>query len=163
MPTNFPMPGQDKVRDVLADLMGRTVTVARTDVIPVEVEGPGPAALADYEADGGAIGVLCVADLRLTNALGAALTLVAPAAVDEAVERLRIDDPTFDNFREVVNVLTSLFNTTDTPHVKFREVHRLPADLSAETVQLLDAPRGRRDFDVNVEDYGSGRLSVFIA
>jgi len=163
MPTNFPMPGQDKVRDVLADLMGRTVTVARTGAVPVEVDGPSPAALADFEADGGRIGVLCVADLRLTNALGAALTMVAPAAVDEAVERLRIDDPTFDNFREVVNVLTSVFNTSDTPHVKFHDVHRLPAELPAETVQLLDAPLGRRDFDVSVEDYGTGRLSLFIA
>jgi hypothetical protein len=163
MPTNFPMPGQDRVRDVLADLMGRTVTVARTEAAPLEVDGPGPAALADYEADGGSIGVLCVADVRLANALGAALTMIAPAAVDEAVENLRIDDPTIDNFREVVNVLTSLFNTTSTPHVKFREVHRLPSQLPAETVQLLEAPRGRRDFDVSVEDYGTGRLSLFIA
>jgi len=162
MPTNFPMPAQDRVRDVLADLMGRTVTVARTAPVPVEIDGPGPVALADYAADGGEIGVLCVADLRLTNALGAALTMVAPAAVDEAVERLRIDDPTIDNFREVVSVLTSLFNTSDTPHVKFREVHRLPSELPADTVHLLESPRGRRDFDVSVEDYGTGRLSLFI-
>jgi hypothetical protein len=157
------MPAQERVRDVLADLMGRTVTVARTATVPVEIDGPGPVALADYAADGGELGVLCVADLRLTNALGAALTMVAPAAVDEAVERLRIDDPTIDNFREVVSILTSLFNTANTPHVKFREVHRLPTELPADTMQLLGAPRGRRDFDVSVEDYGTGRLSLFIA
>jgi hypothetical protein len=160
MPTNFPMPGHDKVRDVLVDLMGRGVTVARADASPLD--GPGPSALADYQADSGTIGVLCVADVRLTNALGAALTMVAPAVVDDAVAKRTIDEPTIDNFREVVNVLTSLFNTVDTPHVKFHEVHRLPSQLPPETARLLDAPKARRDFDVSVEDYGTGRLSVLI-
>jgi hypothetical protein len=160
MPTNFPMPGQDKVRDVLVDLMGRSVTVSRAAAEPLD--GSKPSALADYQSDTGAIGVLCVADVALTNALGAALTMVAPAIVEDAVAKRTIDEPTIDNFREVVNVLTSLFNTVDTPHVKFHEVHKLPSQLPAETARLLDAPRGRRDFEVHVEDYGSGRLSVLL-
>jgi hypothetical protein len=161
MPANFPMPAPDRVREVLADLMGRSVTVARTRTVDLGAERP--AALADYQADSGTVGVVCVADVRLANALGAALTMVAPDAVEDAVASKTIDDTTIENFREVVNVMTALFNSSDTPHVKFREVHRLPAQLPAETAKLLETPLGRRDFDVTVDDYGTGTLSVLLA
>jgi hypothetical protein len=140
--------------------MGRAVNVARTG--PVDLDGARPGACADYEAASGTIGVLCVADVALTNALGAALTMVAPAVVEDAIAKQQMDGPTMDNFREVVNVLTTLFNTPDTSHVKFREVHTLPSQLPAETAQLLKKPRARRDFQVEVTDYGIGTLSVLV-
>src|SRR5690348_15827589 len=115
MPANFPMPKYDRVKDVLTDLMGRAVSVERGEAI--EVEGSRTAALSDYEASNGTVGLLCFADVRLANALGAALTLVAPTVVDDAVARREIDEPTIENLREVVNVMTTLFNTTDTPHL----------------------------------------------
>ena len=160
MPANFPIPADDRVRDVLGDLMGRSVSVTR--VPGLELDLGRPAAIADYELDTGKVGVLCVADIRLANALGAALTMVAPGAVDDAIANLTLEDSTIDNLREVVNVMTSLFNTNDTPHVKFRDVRRLPSQLPAETAQLLGSPRARRDFDITVESYGTGTLSVLV-
>jgi hypothetical protein len=161
MPANYPMPQPDRVSEVLADLMGRSVTVARTRA--VELGGDRPAAVADYHADSGTVGVLCVADIRLANALGAALTMVTPEAVEDAVASKAIDESTIENFREVVNVMTSLFNSSDTPHVKFNDVHRLPSTLPEPAARLLEAPRGRRDFDVTVDEYGTGTLSVLLA
>jgi hypothetical protein len=158
MPANFPMPKYERVKDVLTDLMGRAVKVERTE--PVDLEGARTAALADYEAANGTVGLLCFADVRLANALGAALTLVAPSVVDDAVARREIDDPTIENLREVVNVMTTLFNTTDTPHLKFHAIHRLPGDLPADIETLFKMPRARRDYRVTVEDYGTGTLSV---
>jgi hypothetical protein len=160
MPANYPVPAHERLRDVLTDLMGRAVAVDR--VRPVDLGGGRPAALADYATDVGAIGVVCVADVRLTNALGAALTMVSPSIVEDAIAAMSIDQPTVDNFREVVNVLTTLFNSQDTPHVKFRNVHCLPTQLPAETAKLLESARARRDFDVHVEDYGTGTLSVLV-
>jgi hypothetical protein len=159
MPANYPMPAAQRVGEVLADLMGRSVTVARAQ--PVDFAGR-TGALADYQVDAGTIGVVCVADVRLTNALGAALTMVAPNVVEDAVANESIDQATFDNFREVVNVMTSLFNTNDTPHLKFHEVHRLPAELPAGTATVFEGPKGRRDFDVTVDEYGTGTLSVLL-
>jgi hypothetical protein len=161
MPTNFPMPSADNFCEVLGDLMGRGVTLARAAT--AELGAGQPAALAEYRDDEGALGVVCVADLRLTNALGAALTMVSPALVEDAIAKQTIDQPTIDNFREVVNVMTNLFNTDCTPHLKFRDVHAVPAELPVETAQLLAAPKGRRDFDVTVDDYGTGTLSVLLA
>jgi hypothetical protein len=160
MPANFPMPAPERLSEVLADLIGKDVTVARTRAVDL---GAGrPAALADYAADSGDVGVLCVADIRLANALGAALTMVSPNAVEDAVASKTIDEPTIENFREVVNVMTSLFNSGDTAHIKFREVHRLPSQLPAEMMMLLESPKGRRDYDVTVDEYGTGTLSVLL-
>ena len=160
MPVNFPMPAPAHLREMLSDLMGREVTIERTKTVDLGASRPG--ALADYAADTGLIGVVCIADLALTNALGAALTMVAPSAVEEAIARHEMDPPTIENFKEVVNVMTTLFNTEHTTHVKFRNVHKLPADLPSETALLVGSPLGRRDFDVSVHEYGTGTLSVLV-
>src|SRR3954467_5539481 len=102
MPTNFPMPSVDHFREVLGDLMGRGVSLARAG--KAELGAGHVGALAEYRDDEGVLGVVCVADLRLTNALGAALTMVSPEVVEDAVSKQKIDQPTIDNFREVVNV-----------------------------------------------------------
>jgi hypothetical protein len=158
MPTNYPMPPEERIRAVLSDLVGRQVTVER---IPcARFEDGAPSTVADYSGHDDGVGVICVADLSLANALGAALTMVSPKIVHDAVANRSIDDATVDNLREVVNVMAVLFNTADTPHVKFRELHRLPSRLPAETARLLGAPRGRRDYDVSIDEYGHGTLSV---
>jgi hypothetical protein len=161
MPTNFPMPSADHFREVLGDLMGRGVSLARAAKAEIGADKVG--ALAEYRDDDGALGVICVADLRLTNALGAALTMVSPSIVEDAVAKQKIDQPTIDNLREVVNVMTNLFNTDNTPHLKFRDLHAVPSELPAETTQFMKSPKGRRDFDVTVQDYPTGTLSVLLA
>jgi len=81
MPANFPMPAAERVSEVLADLMGRSVTVARTQT--AEIAGR-TGALADYQVDAGTVGVVCVADVRLANALGASSTTFGATIVNAA-------------------------------------------------------------------------------
>ena len=133
MPTNFPMPSADHFREVLGDLTGRGVSLARAGKAELGQAG----ALAEYRDEAGALGVVCVADLRLTNALGAALTMVSPALVEDAIAKQTIDQPTIDNFREVVNVMTNLFNTDHTPHLKFRDLHTVQSSLEDIFVGLV--------------------------
>jgi hypothetical protein len=160
MPANFPMPTAERVREVLTSLVGQDVTVSRTR--SVELGGDRVAAVADYQSDSGTVGVVCIADIRLANALGAALTMVSPNVVEDAVAKKVIDEPTIDNLREIVNIMSSLFNCEDTPHVKFHEVHKMPVELPAETATLLESPMGRRDYDVSIDKYGTGTLSVLL-
>jgi hypothetical protein len=161
MPANFPMPTPERVRDVLADLVGRDVTVAPTRA--VELSADRAAVVAEYQSDSGAVGVVCIADLRLTNALAAALTMVSPNVVEDAVAKKTIDEPTIENFREIVNIMASLFNCAHTPHLKFGEVRKVPSELPAATALLLESPRGRRDYDITIDTYGTGTLSVLLA
>lgn len=158
MPARYPVPETGAIREILADLLGREVTV--TEGSPLQLERDTPAVVADYETDAGALAVLVVSDLRLSNALGAALTMVPPSVVEEAVKKWQIDDENIENLREVVNIMTRLFNCDDTPHLKFTTVHRLPGELPEPTRALLEAPSARRALDVGVEEYGTGKLVV---
>jgi NADPH:quinone reductase-like Zn-dependent oxidoreductase len=154
------MPTAERLRDVLTSLVGQDVRVSTTRT--VELGGDRVAAIADYHSDAGAVGAVCIADIRLANALGAALTMVSPNVVEDAVAKKVIDDPTIDNFREIVNIMSSLFNCADTPHLKFNEVHKMPSQLPEGTATLLEAPMGRRDYDVTIDTYGTGTLSVLL-
>jgi hypothetical protein len=159
VPANHPIPSASGVRAILADLLGREVSV--TPGSPLALERDTPAIVADYESDEGPLGVVVLSDLQLSNSLGAALTMVPPSAVAEAVKKWQIDDANVENLREVVNIMTRLFNCDDTPHLRFRTVHRLPGDdLPEETRAVVDEPRARRDLDVFVEEYGTGKLAI---
>ncbi len=160
MPTNFPFPKPDEIRRIITDLLGREVTVVSGDEqVP---ERDTPAVVADYIADDGTIAAICMTDLRLSNALGAALTMVPPAQVDDMVKKLVIDEQNLENLSEIVNVMASLFNSSDCEHLKWNAAHTLPGELPAETSTLLKTPRARRDYDVTLDEYGSGKLSVLV-
>ena len=161
MPCNYPMPSADRIREILADLLGREVSVGAGQPITLERDTPG--VVADYETDDGSLAVVVLADLRLSNSLGAALTMVPPAAVEEAVKKWQIDEANVENLREVANIMTRLFNCDDTPHLKFRGVHQLPGELPVETRAVLDEPLARRNLDVVVEEYTPGQLAILSA
>ena len=155
------MPSVEGIRAILGDLLGRGVTATLGEPLPLERDTP--AIVADYETDDGTLAVVVLSDLRLSNSLGAALTMVPASAVEEAITRWQIDDANVENLREVVNIMTRLFNCDDTPHLKFRDVHRLPGDLPEETRAVLDEPLARRNLDIVVEEYGPGKLAVLCA
>lgn len=159
MPTHYPVPTIENIREVLADLMGRAVTVAPC---AEAVGADAPGLLADYEVEDGPVGVVCVADLRLAHVLGAALAMEAPETVDAAVEEAQIADPRVEQLQEVVNSMARLFNSADTPPVRLRGVHRLPGEVPEDASALLAGALGRRQYEVTIEEYGSGRLGVAV-
>jgi len=174
VPTTFPMPIPEAIRELLVDLLGRKATVSR-------IEKPGPADeeegeeeaapaapaatfLATYVADDDTVGVICIADLALSAALGAALTMVPPALVDESIKAGHLaESALLENFQEVVNIMARLFNSNDTPHVRWHTVLQLPDEEVPPGVEsLLKRPSARRDLSVTCDGYGSGTLSVLV-
>jgi hypothetical protein len=160
MPTRYPVPTDDAVRDVLSKVMGRLVTVAASE--PSDPDAAEPGVLADYGVDDGPIAVCCFADVRLTNALGAVLTAEPATEVETAVAEGRIADATVENWNEIVNQLGRLLNSPDTPTLRLRGVVRTPGDVAPESAALLASPSVRRSFDVTVDQYGTGTLSLAI-
>jgi hypothetical protein len=160
MPTNYPFPKPEQIRQIIMDLLGREVTVVGGDEFVLERETP--AVVSDYIADNGSIVAICMTDLRLSNALGAALTMVPPGQVDEIVKRSVVDEQNLENLAEIVNIMARLFNSDDCEHLKWNKAHTLPGDLPDETSTLMKAPRARRDYDVTLDEYGSGKLSVLV-
>ncbi len=160
MPTNYPFPKPEQIRQIIMDLLGREVTVVRGDEFVLERDTP--AVVSDYIADNGSIAAICMTDLRLSNALGAALTMVPPAQVDEIVKKWVVDEQNLENLAEIVNIMARLFNSDDCEHLKWNKAHTLPGDLPEETSTLMKAPLARRDYDVTLDEYGSGKLSVLV-
>lgn len=160
MPTNYPFPKPESIRQIISDLLGREITVVAGDTLTLERDTP--AVVSDYVADDGAIAAICMTDLRLSNALGAALTMVPPAQVDDVVKKWVIDEMNLENLAEIVNIMARLFNSDDCMHMKWNKAHTLPGQLPDETAELMKSPLARRDFDVTVDEYGSGKLVVLV-
>ncbi|MFZ4583741.1 MAG: hypothetical protein ACOYNI_00750 [Acidimicrobiia bacterium] len=160
MPARFPMPAPERVRSTLADLFGRSVEIAK--VSPPDPEDA--AYVADLLADTGSTGALIVSDPAGVAVLAAALTMMPPAMVESVRTRGTIDEPSIpENFGEVVNVLAQLFNSPDTPHLRWNSVNRADGELEAPVAKLLAEPAARRDFAITVEGYGNGKLSILVA
>ncbi len=161
MPTKFPMPIQEAVRDLLMDLLGRGIAVTKGE--PMDLEPDVVAAVAHFVTDTGVVGVVCMADLPLAAALGAALTMMPSPVVQDSVRKNRFDEEMLlENFTEVVNIMTRLFNSADTPHLKLGEVRTLPGELPENVEKLVAQPSARRNFDVTIEGYGDGRLALIV-
>jgi hypothetical protein len=187
----IPIPIQEAVRDFLADLLGRGVAVDKCDPMPLDLalapdlaadpaprvgvdgveatdidESPetfGPQTLAVFSTDAGVPVAAAVCDLRLGAATGAALTLVPAVMLDDVARSGELPDNLAENLHEVLNIFSSLLNSSSTPHLVLTETVTLPTELSPELSALLTAPERRRDFIVALEGYGEGHLAVLAA
>jgi hypothetical protein len=160
MPASFPVPIQEDIRDLLVDLLGRGTAV---DKVPtLELEEDAPALIAEYVTDEGATGALCIVDGALAVRAGAALCMVPANVAEESVKRDEMPDHLVENFREIVNILARLLNSSRTAHLRLADVHPLPGELPAGVSSLRDRPEFRRDFAVHIDGYGQGRLSLLV-
>lgn len=161
MATHYPVPRPDAVQEILGDLLGRTVKV--TPAEPLVLERDTPAVVADYHSDAGPLAVVCITDLRLSNMLGAALTMVPASTVEDAVKKWQIEETNLENLAEVVNIMARLFNSDDTPHLRWKAVNKLPGSLESTLSELVKSPLGRRDYEVEIDEYGTGRMAIAAA
>ena len=108
MATSIPDP--KPVKDLFQDLLGRTVTISSLDkpVVPSARRACCTGLYVDGNVDTRA---LVCADLDLAARSGAALGLVPPTGAQTAIDNLELPGALYDNFFEVLNIFSSLFNT----------------------------------------------------
>ncbi|WP_129339367.1 hypothetical protein [Cellulomonas endophytica] len=156
-----PLPNAKEVRDLLESLVGRDVEVA-TGGLKVDPDAPGGALAGVYVDQRLSAQALVLVDGALAAFLGAAIGLVPARTAQEAVADHELPDDLAENAGEVLNVMASLFNHDDTPHLKldgtFGPADRLPNDLAGFALAFVR----RLDLDVTVSGYGPGRLSVVV-
>lgn len=161
MAAHYPAPIQEDVRDLLHDLLGRSVVVDKTT--PLELDEDRPGLVAVYVTDTDDVAALIVTDVRFACAAGGALSMVPPPVVEESIRKGVVAENLLENAYEVLNICSRFFNSPSTPHLKLRALHPYPGDLSPHEKALLSFPEFRRDFAVLVEGYGDGRCSVLVA
>lgn len=156
-----PVPTALAVRELLEGLVGRDITVG------VRTRGIDPgrglgATVAEYVDDQMQLAALVVADLELAAAAGSAIGLVPAKEVQASVKYKELSAAQIENFGEICNVLASLFNADDAPHLRFTTMHQPGAALPGDVGQWVTAHVARIDLDVEVAGYGSGAIGVVI-
>ena len=151
------IPTAKDVRDVLAALLGRPVTVGPgRRIVPGQDR---PAALATYVDPHRNVSAVCLADLPLAAYLGGALALLSPGGVQDAVDEDGELTPVLaESLHEVVNVLSGPLSAAG-GYVRLHQLY-LPGQYLSEELLLLATGFERLDLTVEVMGYGSGALSV---
>jgi len=151
-----PLPDVALVKDLLGMLFdGLTVKLGpKLDASPKS-----SAYFGVYVSDDGTPVALCGCDLAFAANSGAALSLLPPNVAKEAAKSKDLTPVMLSNLHEVMNICTRLMLRDDSPHLKLRELTVVSA-LPAPAVAILNAPKGRVDFEVGLGKYGSGVISV---
>lgn len=158
MVVHLPQPKQ--LRDLLAELLGREVTL-----VPAAPYAPGPdtpASVAVYVDDQLRICALVVCDLALSAHAGAAIGLIPVGGAEAAVEDGKLSDVLAENLYEVLNIAASVFNVAGADHLRLHALHPAGPPLDP-ALRISTLTLGRReDLSVSIAGYGSGALSVVL-
>lgn len=160
MTARCPLPARASVRDLLTDLLDRRVTVTKGALQTLSDERPSLAAT--YLRDDGTPAATAVCDLPLANATGAAIGMVPPAEAAQELATGRLDGDLAEFFQEVVNIFAKLLNSPSTPHVRLVDVLPVPGRVPAGVAGILRGPAERADYDVTVDGYSAGKLTVLL-
>ncbi|MGY1601490.1 hypothetical protein [Geodermatophilus sp. SYSU D00815] len=155
------LPAAKDVRDMLAGLLGKPVTVSPG--APVTPTPKSPVSVAVYVDPQMAVNALCVLDLAASAYTGGALALLPPGGCQDAVEEDgELSGLMAEALHEVVNVLSALFNTPGAPHSKLHKLFVPGDEIDADIAGML-ANFNRIDLVVEVPGYGKGGLSLVVA
>lgn len=156
-----PLPAALEVRELLEGLLGRNVSA----IIGTGMVDPGQhpgAVVGVYVDDMLKLRALIVMDLPLACHVGAAIALLPAATAREAADQGLMTPALYDNTAEILNVAASLFNNANAPHVRLYEAHAPRETLPADVAKWVTAYVRRLDMELEVEGYGSGRISVAV-
>ncbi|MEQ1504697.1 MAG: response regulator [Myxococcota bacterium] len=102
-------------------------------------------------------------ELPLAASMGAALGLRPPSAVAEMLRTRTLPDALQADSREVFNVLSRAFNDCQSVHVRLSEISFPPAPPLPVARTLDTKAASRLDFVVQVQGFGTGKLSLVSA
>jgi hypothetical protein len=155
-----PVPSAFEIREIFQGLLGREVTWEGTSHHVDPLDG---AVCGVYTDDFGNLAAIILADVPLVAWAGSAIALLPIASAEKSVEDNLVTPGQFDNFTEILNVASSMFNKRDTPHLKLHETYAPRETLPADAEKWVFFPASRIDGTLSVQGYGEGRISVVVA
>ncbi len=139
-------------------MLGRAVN-AKVGVPPAATYEA--AVVAAYAVDNGDLVAVCVCDLEFVLNGGAALCLIPAVEAASNVKAKRLDSVLFENSKEILNICAQLFGGTNTQRVKLASVHSKFDEAPAGVKEFIKTARVRRELQVSIAGYGTGRMAVF--
>jgi hypothetical protein len=147
-----PLPPTAELEKLLSGLLARSVKLAADEAVPA-----GPCAMALYRTDEPVLEVAVLCDVALAASMAAALSVIGPAAVTEAVARGDLDESLADNFSEVMNVV-SRFVSGSGRRFALAGAYA-PRSAPAEIVAAARGSDERREIAAQIPGYAHGRMA----
>jgi hypothetical protein len=150
-----PLPPNAELEKLLSGLVMREVRVKSVEGLPGK-----PAAVALYRTDVPLQEVAVVCELGLAASLAAALSVVPPGAVKDAVAAGQLEPSLQDNLAEVMNVLSRFVSGSGR---RFGLVHSWspPGEADAKVLEAAQASDEVRTATVDVPGYLGGLLAFY--
>lgn len=153
------LPAPKDVRDMLAGLVGRNVTVSPG--APVTPTPDRPVAVAVYVAPDMSVNALCLLDLGAAAYTAGGLALLPPGGCQDSVEEGELSALQVEALHEVVNVLSALYNVAGAPHSRLHKLYAPGEEVPGDLAGML-AGYNRIDLDIEIQGYGKGSLSLVV-
>jgi|SRR5579872_5354890 len=154
---NFPNPAQ--IASLLKELLRRNVTASAAP--PIHLPPPAGHIVVEYQRGEDGVVIGCgICDISCAVRMGAALTLIPAAAAAEAIATRQLTDAVGENFHEVLNVISRLFDIGGKSRVCLGQVHRPGEPLSGELAARIAKPASRIDACIDIAGYGKGNLTL---
>ncbi len=152
-----PAPDIAHVARNLSNLVGRAVTCKPGK--PVAPAPKAPVVTATYVEKDGKLAALLIADLPLAACFGAALVLLPPVIVNEAIKLGKLEENLLENLHEVLNVVAGLFNAPNAPRVLLGQVAQ-GEKLAEPLAAFAKSAPARLDLEVALPGYVGGKLTL---
>jgi hypothetical protein len=158
----IPLPIQEDLSEFFVDLLGKGAAASKAKEMKIKTGPEAPKLLVSvWEDKHGRVGAMCITELMLAAIAGMALVMMPASNLPEIEKAGALSPDVLDNYREVMNVLSTQLNRADTPRLKLTATYVHPSQELPEAVwNVIQNPSSRRDFDITVTDYGSGKLAI---
>jgi hypothetical protein len=140
----------------------KTLLPGSVDVKAGKPVDPGQALIGVFNRDDGGIQVACVCDHGMVAFAGAALAMIPAPTAKASQASGQFPAAILENFREIMNISGQIVNLPGRPHVTFQALLKSDEVTAPELKALLASPAGRLDLEVNIGNYGVGRLSILL-
>lgn len=155
---DVPLPTLKAVRDLLGDLLGRSV-----DVTPLDSSEPTldhRATVGLYRDDAKNTAAVVTADLRLSTYLAAGLALLTKDAADEVAAQGALPQSYLENLHEILNILGTVFNTEGVRPVRLADMCAPGMPVPPRAAEFAVRRGSRLDVTVAITGYGSGHMAL---
>ncbi len=153
------LPTLDVLGKGFSDLFGKTFKAEKR----LQPWVPGPKDFSTVAVYGGEIEgphhSLWFVDLPASCAMAAALSMLPAATAKASQSNNRLTEALEENFREVMNVASSLLKATE-GRVVLQKVLMPPTPIPPEYLQLAAKSKSRLDLSVSLSGYDSGRMLI---
>lgn len=154
----FAVPEPKHVSQMLTSLLGMPTSAKKAT--GAFKPGPrDPALYSAFAAESPEVGVVVITDLAFACRSGAALALIPVGVAEEGVKANAATGELMDNYREVMNVASTLLANATT-RARLLEIRSAPGELPTGSIAIVEKPARRLDFDVDLGKYGKGRLAL---